>query len=933
MTLVPGDRERPMKRWLRTLAIACMATAVFLFPPTLFWLPWLAPRQALAEAVLPYNLVSFEFSSPATRVVLDGEPLAIIPETLAADVSYYNEAGELVERTIPYDFDKDYNNSAWSDLVFLLGGTYRELPPEQDSETGAWYYKVNGKRTDVPMEDIAVSSADVDVRTVEGTNEDWSCTPELPPESLKVYKFVTSDPMMLTWQNDGKEYDTVFVRGTKAGVCAFSKQDQTTDLFMDCTVADEPYYLCIYNTAKTYASGFSFMCMQSSVFKRTGGKTESYVSGISLLSPGNYFCFPVNVTEAGWYQLRFSDYSGFSTHPTVSVEVSQPQTHGLWDEDVLFTANTDRTLPVWLEPGTVFFYGHTFTNATQGSYSGASMKYLLARLGDGSFVPGSLYVYPSGYHDDGSWVVDDDGSRPALRFEAYDEELPPRFSPASIIGQDGESFLNLRTDLFVGSTSGDPFGTVSVPLKDMTLTSDTELSYEPIEGARIVLQLLDSRGNLLDLTSTDALVEGSYVLRMTTFCGGEQFARKDWDLVLPEVFLYEIASSDDLRVSFGDMEDTGYTASHPSEDVWRFSKEDAPYIDLYYEFLSRMTVSATMTDRRTGRTVEADFSCADNMPYEDGSRYPGIGINGENDFVRYTLYAIEGDEETKIPLDIDDLGDYRLVISTAMHGFEKSIYISATSQDYEYQKSGIPIPSAVSGLVYNGTDQVGVPEDNYYYYDVYDNQDVDAGTYVATVSLRDPDCYTWNDGTTEDKQVTWSIAPKSLSGLKVSIKDVTYDGMAWYPDLMIVDGQVQLFEESEYVLSLGAGRKNVGTYQVTIKGIGNYTGSKKVSFKVNPKGTKLSKLTPGKKRLKVAWKKQAAKMSTSTITGYQIQYATSASFKGAKTVTVKGFKSTSKTIAKLKSGKKYYVRVWTYKTVGRTKLYSAWSAKKAAKVK
>ena len=932
MTLAPGDRERPMKRWLRTLAIACMATAVFLFPPTLLWLPWLAPQQALAETIWGDDLVSFEFSSPATRVILDGEPLAILPETLAVDVSYYDAEGQLVERTIPYDFDKGGSNAQWNDLAPLLDDTFRELAPRQDGETGAWYFEVGGERMDVPMKDIAVSSADVTEHTVVGTNGDWSSSPDLPPGSLKVHKFVTDRSMMWTWLNDGEACDAVLVRGTKAGVCAFSKRDQTTDLFMDCTEANEPYYLCIYNTGKTYPKGFSFMCMQSPLYKRTGDKAQSYVMSLSQESPGNYFCFSVDVAEAGWYQLRFSDFNNFSTRPTVTAYASQPQSERTWTEDVFYTVNSDHTEPLWLEPGTVFFFGHTFTNALQGSYSEAYMKYTLTRLEEGYFVPANLSVEAPKDDEDGYWNVDSEEEGTPVRCIPADENFLPKYSPAKITGREGESYLRLYGELFLTSADSEPFGNFSVWLEDMMLTSDTELSYEPIVGARVVLQLLDSRGNLLDLTSTDILKEGNYVIRVTTFSGGEQVGQRDWDLVLPEIFEYEIVSPDDLKVSFGDMGDSGFAVSHPSEDVWKLSKEEAEYIDMYYDILSRMTVAATMTDKRTGKTVEVDFSCSiDKMPYDDGSRYPGIGENGEHDFVRYTMYEIEGDEETEVPLEIDRLGEYRLAISTAVNGFEKSVYISATSQDYEYQKNGIPVPTATSGLVFNGDWQIGVLENDYVR--VVNNEYMDAGSYVATAQLIDPWTYTWSDGTTEDKQIAWSIAPKSLSGFKVAIKDVTYDGTPWFPILTITDGSLELSDGVDYTASCASSCKNVGTYKATIKGIDNYTGSMAVSFKVNPKGTKLSKLTPGKKRLKVAWKKQAAKMSTSTITGYQIQYATSASFKGAKTVTVKGFKSTSKTISKLKSGKKYYVRVRTYKTVGRTKHYSAWSTKKAAKVK
>ncbi len=95
-----------------------------------------------------------------------------------------------------------------------------------------------------------------------------------------------------------------------------------------------------------------------------------------------------------------------------------------------------------------------------------------------------------------------------------------------------------------------------------------------------------------------------------------------------------------------------------------------------------------------------------------------------------------------------------------------------------------------------------------------------------------------------------------------------------------------------------------------------------------PKSISISKLTKGKKQFKVTWKK------TSGVTGYQIQYATDSKFKKNKTtVTVKGAKNTSKTIKKLKSKKKYYVRVRTYKTINGKKVYSSWSKVKSVKTK
>ena len=92
----------------------------------------------------------------------------------------------------------------------------------------------------------------------------------------------------------------------------------------------------------------------------------------------------------------------------------------------------------------------------------------------------------------------------------------------------------------------------------------------------------------------------------------------------------------------------------------------------------------------------------------------------------------------------------------------------------------------------------------------------------------------------------------------------------------------------------------------------------------------LKKISAGTKKLTVSYKK-----ASESVTGYEIEVSTSKNFtnKTTKTITVKGQKNTSKTVKKLKSGKKYYVRVRTYKTTNGTTTYSAWSAVKTAKTK
>ena len=67
--------------------------------------------------------------------------------------------------------------------------------------------------------------------------------------------------------------------------------------------------------------------------------------------------------------------------------------------------------------------------------------------------------------------------------------------------------------------------------------------------------------------------------------------------------------------------------------------------------------------------------------------------------------------------------------------------------------------------------------------------------------------------------------------------------------------------------------------------------------------------------------------------GYEITYSTKKSFKGKKTIVVKSNKTTSKVVKKLTSKKKYFVKVRSYKQVGKTKTYGAYSKVKTVKVK
>ena len=172
---------------------------------------------------------------------------------------------------------------------------------------------------------------------------------------------------------------------------------------------------------------------------------------------------------------------------------------------------------------------------------------------------------------------------------------------------------------------------------------------------------------------------------------------------------------------------------------------------------------------------------------------------------------------------------------------------------------------------------------------------------------------------------------------KLTAKSYTYNGRYHKAVPTVKVGTVTLKKNTDYYLN-SASRKDVGTgtYWVWSDDENSkYLFDKKGTFKINPKGTYLKTPKRAKKAFTATWAKQATKMSTSRITGYQLQYSTSSKFTKATTklVTVKGYATTSKKIKKLKKKKTYYVRVRTYKKVGKITYYSTWSKAKAVKTK
>ncbi len=158
-----------------------------------------------------------------------------------------------------------------------------------------------------------------------------------------------------------------------------------------------------------------------------------------------------------------------------------------------------------------------------------------------------------------------------------------------------------------------------------------------------------------------------------------------------------------------------------------------------------------------------------------------------------------------------------------------------------------------------------------------------------------------------------------------------YTGKGRKPSVKMIDSNGGEIDSKNYVLKYG-NNVNVGKASITVILQGNYEGSMTTYFDIVPKSVRSFRLIRRPKGIFVKWKKQRKQTS-----GYEIQYSTNKKFlkKTAKTVTIKNNKVISKMLSKKKQGKKYYVRIRTFKTVkvsGKVqKFYSGWTKAKSAK--
>ena len=237
----------------------------------------------------------------------------------------------------------------------------------------------------------------------------------------------------------------------------------------------------------------------------------------------------------------------------------------------------------------------------------------------------------------------------------------------------------------------------------------------------------------------------------------------------------------------------------------------------------------------------------------------------------------------------------------------------------------LPAADPIADQTYTGneiTPDIVIPglkagEDYYMYYE--DNQ----YPGVATVTIYGTGYY---KGTATIHFKIIKKTERFVSNVKLNRTSYTCTGKTIRPSVTVtVNGKK--IGASAYKLYY-KNNKNSGIGTVQVRGIGKYSRiNKTLTFKILPPKTLLTGLKKANRSFTASWKKNIQ------ATGYQIQYAADSRFtKERKTVTVGKQSATRYKISGLKNKKTYYVRIRSYKRVGKKVLYSSWSTVKKIRV-
>ena len=163
----------------------------------------------------------------------------------------------------------------------------------------------------------------------------------------------------------------------------------------------------------------------------------------------------------------------------------------------------------------------------------------------------------------------------------------------------------------------------------------------------------------------------------------------------------------------------------------------------------------------------------------------------------------------------DKAGNYDITVTAA----------KLTVKEYDGTVTKVAVPVANTGLVYNASNQDGIKHNQANYGDYYTVSGTasatNAGDYSVTVTLKDKTSCVWDDNTTDDKTVEWTI-----SKLKITVKVTNANQSATYngtEPTINTDTTVTLTDNGASAPSFVSNELSFSVTKVAGVNAGNYT--------------------------------------------------------------------------------------------------------------
>lgn len=169
-----------------------------------------------------------------------------------------------------------------------------------------------------------------------------------------------------------------------------------------------------------------------------------------------------------------------------------------------------------------------------------------------------------------------------------------------------------------------------------------------------------------------------------------------------------------------------------------------------------------------------------------------------------------------------------------------------------------------------------------------------------------------------------------IKSASLDYSSVVYSNHQFSPNVNVVDSSGKsLVQNVDYIYSLPLGRKSVGIYNYDITYFGNFKGTSRLLLFIYPQSPIFNKIILRKTGAELCWNKISAQCD-----GYEIQYSTVSDFMSDNHyITVNNKNAKSLKLPNLKSKRRYYFRIRSFKNVNESNVfYSQWSRIGTAKM-